>query len=372
MDRRPRSRHPRAAHGSSTVEFMLFLVVFIPIILYSLYITDALFDWLKAQEAAGAAAWEFSGELLHDYSGGYAHATKYSAAVSAVRTRLKARYTGLDGWDTAGPSKRVTPATSASLKSLDCQTLTSIKEPLESASAAFPSGLGAKLHTGGMVQCQSSVDILNVYFGGKPIEHYMDQPSQHWWSTAGGAVPLYSSRMLSAMTLCGVGTPRGGCSGNGSGFTLLTDDWGLEEDSGGGASTTDDDLASNWPDDTSGSDSNPHFQGLGNEFHKALGPGDSSWLPFDPTVDVQTDTEFTNFELAYQAETPTAGPMVGPQLDPSAPTVKNEGSYTQDSETFPYHHNALPGQSAADETLNADQGGSGGGHGRAEQYLGLP
>jgi len=366
--RRPHG--PRPELGSSTVEFMLFLFVFIPILLYALYITDALFDWLKAQEAVGVAAWEFSGELLHDYTS-YDHTSKYATAISNV-SKVKTRYQGLDGWNSSAGSKRVTPATSGQLQDLTCKQVSTPTEPLagSAATAAFPMGLGSKLHTGGMIQCQSSVSIANVYFGGKPIQDYEDQSSKGW----GSKVALYSSRMLKPLILCGVGTPTsGGCSTK-TGFTLLTDDWGLGEDQ---ESSTNNDQNTNEPDQ---SKVNAHFDGVGKAVYAALDTGQNPvWSSVDSVVDPPgsggplspmgptLDTKFMQFLLAYEGET-SSGPGTGPTIKSSSSITycEENSSYDQTSETFPMHHSKISPQTSDNATYNVDHGDP-----RTNKYLAL-
>ncbi len=108
-------RNRRGRGGSAIVELSLSLTFIVPTMLYAGYLTDALYDGLKAQEATAAAAWSFSGHLLHDYDS-YNHSQKYSAAAIAVRSEINGLYQGLDPWAVAGKGQHPTELAGVSAK----------------------------------------------------------------------------------------------------------------------------------------------------------------------------------------------------------------------------------------------------------------
>ena len=189
----------------------------------------------------------------------------------------------------------------------------------------------------------------------------MDGTSNHWGST----VALYSARMLTgSLTMCGVGTPSSGSCPTSTGFTLLTDDWGLGEDQKSGS---DNDQNSNQPDQ---SVVNPHFYGLGGvAFKQLVETTPPIWTPYVAPIDVPTvDSKFGDFILAYQGET-AGGPGTGPTITSSASITYAEGNkaWDQTSESYPMHHAAIAPQTAADATYTVDNGDP-----RTQKYLGLP
>jgi hypothetical protein len=220
-----------------------------------------------------------------------AHSAKYVTAFNNV-AKVKTRYEGLDGWSGSAPPTRITPSTIGKLTQLSCKPVTTPVEPLAASAVvkvAFPSDLNNMLHTGGMVQCQSAVSIANVYFGKAPITDFMDQKANGWWSS----VPLFARSMLSPMTLCGVGTPKGGVCSDKVGLTLLTDDWGLSEDVETG---TDNDQNKNRADQ---SVVNPHFYQLGRATYFAL--DNFPTLPSGSSIESSLESAASSFVSALES-----------------------------------------------------------------------
>ncbi len=225
--------------GAATVEFAVSMLVFIPALLYSIFLADTLFFQLKAQEITAAAAWDLTGRTLHDYSSSFDHASKYTAAASATQSAVEKRYKGLDAWANEGgggasSSDLVGAGAKGSLKngSVSCKLDASVGggsgdiSPLPSIDPSSAAFAGVKLHTGGFVRCQAEVESQNWFLGtGKPSQHFMDGPT---WL---GQVALYDATAIGKISLCGVGTASGGSCGTGTAsFGIMTDDWGLAAD----------------------------------------------------------------------------------------------------------------------------------------------
>ncbi|MHB1843475.1 MAG: hypothetical protein ACYCWW_01395 [Deltaproteobacteria bacterium] len=232
----PKRNAYRAPRGSAIVEFAISLVVFIPALLYSVFLCDTLFFQLKAQEITAAAAWDFTGRTLHDYSTSFNHVGANATAQSAMQKSIQKRYKGLDAWANesgAGSSSAyyVGAGARGQLKpsSVSCTPdnsmgggggVTNMFDPTSIAVA------GQKLHTGGFVRCQVEVDSQNWYLNrGAQAQHFMDGPG---WI---GKTDLYDSVALGTISLCGVGTASSNsCGTKTAAFGITTDDWGLAAD----------------------------------------------------------------------------------------------------------------------------------------------
>ncbi|HUB06953.1 MAG TPA: hypothetical protein VMB50_08130, partial [Myxococcales bacterium] len=164
------------------IELSITVAVFVvPVMLYSNYISEALWYGLKAQEATSAAAWSFSGRLLHDYQN-YNHMTKYSAAAISVRKEINGLYKGLDAWAVAGENKTTSGSQGIAVKaqlmaSSVCDPVTNpsnVTDPSDLSKSSDPliilgksqmSTVGKDLHTGGLIACQTQVQVTNWLLG---------------------------------------------------------------------------------------------------------------------------------------------------------------------------------------------------------------
>ncbi|MHB1843473.1 MAG: TadE/TadG family type IV pilus assembly protein [Deltaproteobacteria bacterium] len=295
-------------HGTAIVEFLVSLVFLLPVLLYSVYLQDALYARLKTQEATAAAAWDFTGHLLHDYDS-FNHGSRYGVASSAVKASITQAYGSLDPWSerTGGPTTGwlAGAGARARLTSVSCQASSGGSLDVGQAAAA-----SAQLHAGGLVQCQAQAQVQN---------RYLDSPTHQ--GEVLNRFQIWPSDLLGSISVCGVGTAASGKCGATSAFTIFTDDWGLGQD---GAS----DPVTNWPEQAQ----NKHFNTLSKVVHDTL--PSPPWIPFDPLVDgPELDGEFGSSELTYHAHTP---------LDVGSPTANTEAG-RQQFNTWPSDHGPFDG-----------------------------
>ncbi len=373
--------------GSAMVELAITVAVFIvPVFLYSEYIAEALWAGLKAQEAAGAAAWSFSGYLLHDYQS-YNHTTKYSAAAIKVRGEIDQLYKGLDPWaaassssysasDLVGMSTKSQLMAGAVCDPAPSGTSSKVQDPSDPTQFPIVGSLlqtgdeGNKLHTGGLISCQAQVQVTNWLFGTSTGQQQVPLPVAP--SAGGGSTNLWPSNILGSIQLCGIGAASHGsggatCNNSGQAFTMYTDDWGLSEDetedSNEGVSGKGDDQT-NYQDYNSML--NSHFANLGQAVYQ-----DAFVVPYNPTVqaaiaqdsDVACTAAYAevvgntalldkqyagpagppqgNYNLAYRTAVTYSGSTPTDLSRDDNSTVdptQYEGSITQDSYTWPVRH----------------------------------
>ncbi|MHB8419839.1 MAG: hypothetical protein ACYDCL_17325 [Myxococcales bacterium] len=375
--RRATTQKQLRRRGSAMIELAIVLVVFIvPVFLYSAYITEAIWFGLKAQEAAGAAAWSFTGRLLHDYDN-YNHTSKYSAAAISVRKEIAGMYPGLDAWAVAALGQSPTfgngMSTQAILQGgavcdLNTKAAGSVMDPSDPTkftgigTFSTMSTLGSDLHSGGLVSCQAQVRVKNWYLNQATQQSEITLPV----STGSHANDFWPQDLLGDIQLCGVGHAQwsssgaasGTCQNTGQAFTLYTDDWGLAEDE---SDPTPNDDKTNYQD--YGSKVNTHFAKLGQVVYENEGfpiaydgkvqaiEGAASMafcsaaLPVDivAMLDKQyADSEPHNaFNLAYRRADPYSGSVPAAlSRDDDSPDNQFEGSITQDSYTWPVRHYA--------------------------------
>ncbi len=304
------------ARGTALVEFMISLLVLVPVLLYSIFLQDALYARLKAQEAVAAAAWDFTGHLLHNYDN-YNHPLMFNKAKADVEKNIKKVYGALDAWDErmgGGASGWLTGAGArAQLSSIRCEQASAGSLDVGQAAAE-----GTKLHEGGLIQCQTQARIENFY---------LDQKTEQGEILQGDSI--WPSDLLGSISVCGIGTPASKSCGISSSFTIFTDDWGLGQD---GSS----DPSKSWPDQ----DQNKHFSALSKAIHDTT--PSLPWIPYDVLVDgPELDTEFGSSELAYQAGTPADGASPSGAGNGS-PTVNTEAG-SQVFNTWPSDHGTFEG-----------------------------
>ncbi len=366
----------RQRRGSAMIELSITLATFIvPVILYSNYISEALWYGLKAQEATAAAAWSFTGRLLHDYGGtsgtpSYNHTAKYSAAAISVRQEINTLYKGLDAFAVAGekqsPTQSAGVATKAQLMAgsvcspssatvTDPSDLSKSSDPLIALGKSQMSTLGQDLHTGGLVSCQAQVQVTNWLLGKATGQNTMPLP-------VAGASPsannLWPSTLLGSIQLCGVGAAvNSSCQNTGQTFTLYTDDWGLAEDG-----------------DSKGNDDQTNYQDynqyVNNQFAnlgQAVYEQEALPIPYDGTAQAAlwiapmafcTNEDFVfvpnlfdkqyvfqaphnSSNVAYRrADAYSGATPMNLSLDQGSPDDQFESSITQDSYTWPVRHYA--------------------------------
>ena len=85
----------RKDQGSSLVEFSISTTLFVPVLLYSMYLQDVIPIKLKVQEAARYIAWEFTAFKQHDY-GNSSNATMFNNARNAIKSEASTRYSNLN------------------------------------------------------------------------------------------------------------------------------------------------------------------------------------------------------------------------------------------------------------------------------------
>ena len=336
------------------VEFVLATTFMVPVLLYGNYLSDALFAGLKAQEATAAAAWDFSGRLLHDYDS-FNHAGKYSAAATDEQSQTTANYQGLDAWAVLHDHQHPTEQVGVSAKSTLIATSGKVCSQGGYSGIDNPSNLGDlpvvgaelagltnKLHGAGsggdgFVRCQTQVKVTNWLFG--QATHQGEILRSKMWP----------SSLLGSITLCGVGTASGSaCASTGQAFALYTDDWGLSQD--GNANS--DDTHTNFPDENQAI--SKHFASLGTEvfeseapvpYPKALqiaeGAGSIVTLvdPI-PLLDVEYDSLMSGRAqgLFNLAERRTADSTIMTMNTPFDSANQCEGSFPQPSYTAPVKH----------------------------------
>ena len=212
--------HPIAQmrrRGSAMVEFSISLLFLVPVLLYSSYLSDAIFARLKIQEATAAATWDYTGRLLHDYNN-FNHAGLYSGATSSVQSKTMTAYQGLDPWAAANggsPSEFVGMGAKSKLISVTCAPASGVADP--STTADTLTFGQADLHTGGLIRCQAQGQVTNWLMGhATPQSNLLN-------------VTIWPKNLLGSISLCGVGAPSGGSCGSTNGLTVFTDDWGLAQ-----------------------------------------------------------------------------------------------------------------------------------------------
>jgi hypothetical protein len=360
--------------GSAMIELSITVAVFVvPVMLYSNYISEALWYGLKAQEATSAAAWSFSGRLLHDYQN-YNHMTKYSAAAISVRKEINGLYKGLDAWAVAGENKTTSGSQGIAVKaqlmaSSVCDPVTNpsnVTDPSDLSKSSDPliilgksqmSTVGKDLHTGGLIACQTQVQVTNWLLGKATGQNTIPLPTA---GAPASANNLWPTTILGSIQLCGVGSAvNSSCQNTGQTFTMFTDDWGLAED---GDAKGDDDQT-NYEDYNTLV--NNHFANLGQIVyeHEALPIAydgaaqtveaqlpevfcSSAFLPI-PIDDMSVldkqyfsgQTPHNAFNLAYKRGDTSYSTNLA--LDTDSPENTYEGgSYTQTSYTWPNRHYA--------------------------------
>jgi hypothetical protein len=381
----PSPRKRSRSRGSAIVELALSLTFIVPVMLYAGYLSDALYDGLKAQEATAAAAWSFTGHLLHDYDA-YNHESKYAAAGMVVRSEINKLYQGLDPWAQAALGQSLTELDGVSAKGTMLagavctpETKTSIKDP---SSPAQMVGLGSlpamqtlskDLHSGGLITCQAQVEVTNWLFGKATGQTTLLNKNDQMWPT----------NLLGSVELCGVGPAvNGSCQSTGQTFVMYTDDWGLAQD----GNVNQDDDWTNYQDYKTAV--NKHFANLGQLVYEQEAPLPytsaiqstealasagfcSNEVPIDPvpvldsqyTPGSQPHNTYNLAEVQGTAFSQGSAPPDNYARDDASPANSYEGSIKQPSYTWPVRHLAA-GPIADNAYLNMEQA-------RANDYLGL-
>jgi hypothetical protein len=185
--------------GAAVAEFALSTVLMIPLIFYVVFSGEVYLTAIKAQEAEIAAGWNVTGYRLHNLRGGD-YRGLYSAAASRSATTVKNGLRELDSYrDSGGPAFLNTP----SIDDVTCRFVSG-------APVAIAPG-PAQLHNDGVIRCQAQTTF-------RPNFKFMPKRIMEG--------PLFAR--LSQMQFCGLGDSLQGCSPATHGFTLLTDDWGME------------------------------------------------------------------------------------------------------------------------------------------------
>ncbi|AGC47362.1 hypothetical protein MYSTI_06089 [Myxococcus stipitatus DSM 14675] len=236
---RPELLKPSASRrGAAAVELAVSLMLFVPVLLYSIYAGEAFLAATRAQEAELTAAWDVTAYLGHDY------ATRARAGDSldpdrALEVRRQvASVTGprvmkglpaLDSFLREGvaPPRRRMVVSEQELVDVRCEPVDA-RDYRDGALLTFEgmsSGVRAYLHRGGYTACRARVRFRSPFMPGGLREGFHAK------------VDLVPAALREGFWVCGMGRSLQGCgpAGVGSadtedpGFVVLMDDWALED-----------------------------------------------------------------------------------------------------------------------------------------------
>lgn len=202
------ARLGRDQRGGAVVELMLSGLLLVPMVLYGLYLADALEVGMRAQQAAVHALWDVTGYKLHDYKSGDQSGQLLRKAAKDAGDDTQQKYAKLDVYH-PGKSLPMLTLDPPSLEWAECQVSDGIPQP------TFTFSAGGRLHQSGGVVCQAQAQIQ------------ANKQIPVTWSFGWGDKDLFSK--VRQMKLCGVGLATGGQCAKDTGFSVLTDDWGVDD-----------------------------------------------------------------------------------------------------------------------------------------------
>ena len=213
----------RSQRGAAITEFAVCLVFLLPMLYYTIFMGDVLYVGLKTADAAGAAAWWASGQVLHDYQARSqgAHDAKVAAAASGGAGWVQSKW---DSWDTfydkaSGPRWTKGYALAAPTNGAfetGKFTLIQCEHDTQSPVPQLNPTYGDQLNNHGVIWCNAQVELRNEWF---PKKSGVNFDKSDVFRSSFDPIPL-----------CAVGWATNKfCDFNRSALTLLTDDWAVND-----------------------------------------------------------------------------------------------------------------------------------------------
>lgn len=311
----------RDQRGGAIVEFAVATLVFVPLVLYGIWFSDAMHFAFVASEASIEPAFDATAHLTHDYEGGGNPDGLFAGAVQKeqqnVMDELKTSY---DAFDPSGNPNSVAVLASPKNLKVTCQRMNGGDGPSGVPAIQNKGGNGAvsMLPMKGWVSCTSGVEIDTP--NDRIPDKFMPEHSHS---------DLFPSGRRT-FNICGVGPGPSGCgSGNkATGFAILLDDWALED----GAENA---LSIGSPGGNKG------YFNVGNAFFVNAGAGAINQAMMQVTKGGGDQGQTGNFRLSYRVDgqgrysaTETTHGQNSPLGGPSGPRTggpwKDEHSSHQD------------------------------------------
>ncbi len=197
--------------GGATVELALMSTLFVPMVIYAIYVGEAYVAGIKAQSAEIAAGWEVTAYLLHDYRNGNP-ASLYDNALSRSANRAQESHKDFDSFDDTGRTGYLGVFGFDRLEYVRCQR--------RDISNFGPDVHGTKYlkKDFGWIGCEAETTFENR-------RATTDAHREMWHGR-----PKIIQDSFKRMRMCGSGETLKGCqpADGQRGFVVMTDDWGLE------------------------------------------------------------------------------------------------------------------------------------------------
>lgn len=284
--------------GGALVEFAVATLVLVPVVLYGMWFSDALHIATVATEASIEPAFDATAYKTHDYDGKGSAEAEFAGVASKVQKQVTQELsTSYDSFDPgASPIGASVVAHPQNLK-IECG---------RTGGSGDLQGLGAiktrsnLMSTKSWVTCRSSIEINTVKVPDKFMQDHAD-------------TDLFPSGKQT-FKICGAGPTVTGCGTKQTdGFSILLDDWGLEDGKANNLSI-------------GGSGGNPGYFNVGNDFY--VNAGNAPILAaMGAVTNIPEDLGSTgNFRLSYRVDgngsynaTETDHGQTGPLGGPGSP-----------------------------------------------------
>jgi len=271
-------QHLRDQMGGSMTEFAVGTLVLVPVVLYGIWFSDAMHFAVVAEEASIEPAFDSTAHLIHAYEGGSASSRLSGAASSSSSNVSSELSSSFDSFDKNANTYSSSVVAHPSNLQVTCKASGGSGQSPGGTPAISNAG-ASLLPTNTWVTCNSSVEIDTV---GVPTQFMQDHAH----------ADLFPANRRT-FKLCGAGPGITGCgSGSGSnniGFSIMLDDWGL------------DDGAANKLSIGSASGNQGYFA-VGNQFFKNMGNG-AILMAMGAVTQIPQDLGSTaNFRLTYEVD----------------------------------------------------------------------
>jgi hypothetical protein len=201
------------------VEFALAMLVFIPVVYYSMYIGDGFIAGFKAQEAEISATWDTTAYRLHNFESGGGTKGLYDQAESSASARIQGDLQGLDSYakvKVAGAGFSVSGGQLMPGVTCERKKIAGAGDGVFSTLGEMPEPTALKMfHVPSYMQCTAQTRVENRFM-----------PQTYLQGSLEGGEPFLPPSMA-RIDMCGLGSTPNGCSAT-RGMIVLTDDWGLE------------------------------------------------------------------------------------------------------------------------------------------------
>ena len=195
--------------GASTVELALATLLCVPMAIFAVYAGEAFVASIKAQEAEISAGWETTAYLTHKYADGKSAKQRLEDAATDAATRVFDSLKDFDSFEKGGRVGLNGVFGYDQFDELKCKPTSAI--------VGFAAGLASDyLHADGWVNCQARVTFENRRAPTDAHKEFFH------------GEPKIIADSIKKMQMCGSGSTLKGCEPAGRGFTVFTDDWGLE------------------------------------------------------------------------------------------------------------------------------------------------